>query len=301
MLWGYEAIRDFAQILLPSVMQPHNLPAVAAIGLDLRWDMYTTPEDAPQVEGLFKAYPAALRPTFVIRSLADNSMATKFAFFSEFFEEAGDAAGIVLHADHFLADGTLAHVVHYAAPLGVSVGVPYVRCQRDPFLSYSTSAIAPEHGGYLTPPEVVTIALRTMIPAMAESYGDLDTSPTWDTGVIFRRITPTLTIQIQHTQAPFLYHMNDRDRAWFRSHRDFSRVDHGWTARLIREGRWRMIGSSDLGFIAELDDEATVARAHTYASREGRVFAEDFCWQDADTLTHEAFLVLLRSSEPVTP
>ncbi|MBV8074621.1 MAG: hypothetical protein JO140_04250 [Candidatus Eremiobacteraeota bacterium] len=102
--------------------------------------------------------------------------------------------------------------------------------------------------------------------------------------------------------SPMFCSIEESDREYFNGYANgkVGSLDHIWTLKLISEHRWRVLGSSDLFFVAELTAADIADKKHTYPVEGNRQYNEEFAMDLMNTRANQPFVVHLRSEPSET-
>lgn len=196
-VWGYRFVRQFLDFMLPTLLAPGNIPAVAEM-LPCRFVLMSSMLDVPTI----RAHPAWRQLARIcnveIQSIDDlitdgNHTATITLAYARALRERGDAmldtCFIFLVSDYLVADGSLQTVVKrvQAGASGVLAGnfqiiaeeaIPLLRRRIDPASPYIR----------LPPRELVTWALAHLHPATTANIVNFKLSHNVHTNRLFWRV-----------------------------------------------------------------------------------------------------------------
>ena len=300
--WGIDDLRD---LCLPSILQPGNIPWLANNGFHVTLTTYTIARDAERLrEVLATAFERVQFPREMISigiNQADlpagaSGEMKRLAFSAECERAIAESAPVMmLAADAFYGDGSLRNITLCTQRPRSATGTLYTRVKREPFLHLLRAYSNAFPGRPVSNARLVDMALRTELESIARSHVEADRNASFLTSASFRTLSGDLDCAIYHLPSPAMFWPEISDLQFFAGwcYGMFEALDHMWPQKLIAEGRWQYIPSSDLFFLAELNSE-TVEQQHTLEEQDGRRHNERFVIEVPSTLMSEMVVATLR-------
>jgi len=300
--WGIDAYRT---VCIPSLMQPDNIPWLLRNGFDVRFTFYTFKRDEQRLmnvlRGAFEGVapgPGTLHVGIAAPDLsAQESFMLKRAAFLQECQVAMEAGAPVLvtGADAFYGNGSIRNVCTYGMKPGIAIAVLSTRVKQEPFLRLLDEYRSAFGNEPVSNARLVDMALRTEIDAAVNSNVDVERNASFRTGTSVRDVSDDIQVRIFHLPSPILVWPLETDLRYLDGwcHGVYESVDHLWPEKLVAERRWRVMASSDLFFLAELNSAETMTR-HEYPIEENRLYNESFEFETTATLTSEMIVATFR-------
>ena len=306
--WG---VGEFETVLAPSLLQPNNVPWLLQSGYDVQFTVFTVEREAARlrdtVERAFSPLKG-LRGQFivtvgVIHGTEETAASLKrAAFVTEFRAAVAEEVPVVLtSADVFFADAAIRNIVTYCRKPNIVAAGVHLRVQRDPFLELLRRYRETFGNRPVSNARLVDMCMQTLIGALEASHVDRDVNASATTAVSIRNIRPDLLAVVHHMPTPVMVWPNQSDLEFL-----FDRIggregadniwliDNLWPEKLIAEGRWRLLASSDLFFMVELTSSAEERRSHMHPPAGGMLYNEQYGRDRPNFRMHEQILVTLR-------
>lgn len=299
---------DVTRFCLPSLLQDENVPWLLDNGVDVAFTVYTIASDAQHlaavVESTVKKLASAARALSARIEVIQNAEQMTPSSLKHHWIVRECEAGIrerspilLSGADGFWGNGTIANLAAYCHKPGIVTGAVYMRVDRAGFEQlldrYRTA-----HGDRpISNAKLVDVGLRCAIPSLRESDADNDTNSSFHTGGSWRRLDERLhglVVQLP-SQTMFWPERSDIDFLNVYSEGRPESLDHMWQAKLIAEGRWRVMASTDLAFLVEPTPADVAARQHSYPCESGRLYNDDFYATLPHTLANRCGVISVRS------
>lgn len=307
-VWIWDrGVEDFATYCLPSLLQPDNLPWLVRNGYELSLDFFTHAADAPRVQALAIDLDRRLHEVSgnarvttslaAVQSTGESAYEIKTKLFENFVGTAVSTKSHVLlaFADMYYGNGSIRNIVTYGRKPRVSVGGLYLRVKREPFTRLLAHHKAVTGSETISNARLVDICMDCLIDGMQASIVDQDRNASYLTSGAIRKISDDLYTYTFHAPTPFLFYFEEQDALFFSRFRwNFHFLDHIWPTMLIAQNRWRVMASSDLFFVAELNPEDVEAGQHTYPVQEGMLYNDEFFQEHLHGRYHQTMLMALR-------
>jgi hypothetical protein len=150
--------------------------------------------------------------------------------------------------DTVLSEGSIPNLRELGKQHDVCVAVPHVRVLP----SFLDVRDLPLH-----PAEMVSHAWDNLHDSWTGSTGEEGMSRSRVGGIYWKKITPQL-ITVQHRlPTVFLANIKKSDIDFFNTRHHFGIWDHDWVQELMTQERVRIVGSSDVAFMAEVTKEGS--------------------------------------------
>ena len=238
-----DLLRDFT---LPTMMWPENLPACGLKSIYV--DCYGLPAESSELEDILASGLSGIERTIAFTARSPESLGQGVA--------RAHALGLRmfnLPVDMIFGNSSIRNLVNYSRHKHLVAAAGHLRVDWRQFLERFTpdSFKLP-----LSNAELVSLAMECPHHTAANSWSDLDNS-TLKAGISLTRISPALVTMIHHLPSPWLASFTSEDVEFLSAHGEGA-WDHNWLQLLARQGRLRVMGSSELCFGIELThDEAS--------------------------------------------
>jgi hypothetical protein len=307
-VWIWDrGVDDFVTSCMHSILQPNNIPWLVRNGYTVALDFYTLKHDGPRVEelasgihnGLTAIAPDPARVTSTITTAPDgrSSYDTKTTFFEVLVRRSVEtqSQGLFVFADMYFGDGSIRNIVTYGQKPRVTVSGLYLRVKRAPFEELLARHQVATGGHTISNARLVDICLDTLIDGMRASFVDEDRNASYVTSGAIRKLSDELYTYTFHAPTPMLFFFEESDLAFFsRFIWNFHLLDHIWPSMLIAQNRWRVMASSDLFFVAELNPAALESELHSPLLRDGMLYNDDYDQEHLHGRIHPTMLMTLR-------
>ena len=249
--WGDEHLDLLERFTLPPMMWGDNLPAC---GLnDVYIDCYTKAGDADR---LHRMVDMAFEGTnhFTSITIEDGEvdpMLIKSLRQAVIKARNREVRMFYLTPDTIFGNGSIKNIVRYSRNKNVVVGGGHLRIDRNSFLSNHPIGFAKRP---VSNPDLVDLAMFHRHQVTADSFFGSDNG-TPEGGISLTQISEEIISMVHHLPAPWLALFNDDDVRYFNSAPHAGAWDHDWPKTMIsrtNEGRFRVMGSSDLFFAVEI-------------------------------------------------
>jgi hypothetical protein len=186
--------------------------------------------------------------------------------------------------DFVFGNGSIGNMVSYARGKNVCVAGPHLRVNEDDFMGH--------FGGRFksaTNSELVFLTMRYMHNNTRDFFTDQPNASHFG-GVAITHLSNGAYAMIHHLPNIFLAWITDSDADYFKNCMDRDCYDHDWPKIPVAEGRYRMIGSSDLFYMAELTGKDSHGLGATSLDN------SETCWVDKPHFkTSHNFVISLRT------
>jgi hypothetical protein len=304
-IWN-RGIDDFVTSCLPSILQPNNIPWLIRNGYPVALDFYTISWSAEVIQRLAGSLETQLRgladgadvtTTMFVIDAAPGSYELKTSFFKTLVRRGIDAQshGLFVFADMYYGDGSIRNIVTYGQKPRVTVSGLYLRVKRARFSELLDRHHAATGGTTISNARLVDIAFDCLIDGMKASIVDDDRNASYSTSGSIRRITDELYTYTFHAPTPILFFFEEQDAKFFaRFDWNVYLLDHIWPSMLIAQNRWRVMASSDLFFLAELNAAELETDVHTHPTKPGMRYNDEYGHEHLNGRVHQTLLMTLR-------
>jgi hypothetical protein len=223
----------FHQILKRSLWQGSNLQALRSV--DFSWDIYSDqpqrseapefPVNQQQAEGMIECLRRTIR-----RCFHEN------------------ARLLMLLPDFYFGDGSLHNLFECAYVGGTCIAAPHLRVDSESFRRH----LPP---GDVANAELVGLVLKCPWKGTRQFFINSDPSLTYFGGVLIKRLDECLYVMQHMLPNYFLAAFLKDDVEYFERATSLMAWDWDWPSKVAREGRHRVVCSSDLFFMAEVTDD----------------------------------------------
>ena len=307
-IWVWDrGVDDWVNFCLPSILQPNNIPWLVRNGYDISLDFFTVARDHDRVEKIAIDLHNLLRAgtpegqVLATVSTAPNDDRSAYQLKTTLFEAmiklavSTNSQVIFTFADMFFGDGSIRNIVVYGQKPRVSVSGLYLRVKQQPFKELLARHQAATGSATVSNARLVDMSLDTLIDGMQASIVDNDRNASHLTSGALRRISDELYTYTFHAPTPILATFEESDLNFFsRFLWNFHLLDHIWPAMLIAQNRWRVMASSDLFFLAELNRTDTEADHHVFPTKDGMLYNDDYDQEHLHGRIHQTMLMTLR-------
>lgn len=287
----------FEKFLIPSLLQPGNLPALNRMGVDIEYYIYSLERFSDRVAEVIRKTGLDQHATLRFRfgqpedesSIAfQNSMGVSALIDQAKVGLRDDRRSILCAPDFVYGNGSIFNQVNLRCQPGTCLGSTLVRC-LDTALCERIETV----GFPISQRELVTAALRTLHVDLLDARVELGARNSYYTGASLQSLGDCLYTQTTRTPTVAVADFVESDLRFFEFHKDFRSFDRDWPGKLINEGRFKLVGGSDVSFLAEM----TPAKK---GGKNPRVLAgDDYVGTGVHNHLCRSFMFTLRSSEPV--
>ncbi len=268
--WGGHLLL-IEKVCLRSLFQPNNLPKLL--------------EQGRKVEHFF-VIPEGISPSWCHKYVAkyDGLYNYRYTWFPnktidraylECFKLCLSDNSLFMPAlpDWFFADGSISRMIDYVADRNMAVAGPYARIKDDEFLGFLDKDAWVKRAN-LIPSVLVDLAMTYLHPISANAdVTKSENNARWG-GIFTQPIVPGLWSYSCRVPNVFLASVTQDD--WY----DFQGSPHGysywdwhWPTKLMDDGRFKFLGSSDMFFMVDL-----TAKNQSAPKIEGNDYLmDDFC------------------------
>ena len=309
--WG---VGEFESVLLPSLLQPANVPWLIHNGYELALTVYTVESDAPRIRDILGAALAPLSPppgslsvNLALSSRADQPDTPnlkRIAFLTECRQGIAERCPVMLMgSDCFFGNGSIRNITTYCRKPDVVAAGIYLRVDRDAFMELLQRYRAAFGAEPLSNAKLVDMGWQTQIEALRCSNVDSDRNASFSTAVSTRVIAPDLIAMVHHLPSPFMFWPQQSDIDFFEFYGGgaFESLDRAWPTQLIGQRRWRLLASSDLFFLVELTPGDVAERIHSFAAEDGMLYNERYYYDLPNMHMHEQIVITLRREPFLSP
>lgn len=243
-VWG-EHIAIFEDYCLRSLLWPENYAAVKTSP----WTIRTRNADVDRMKALGERHGFQ----FAVSEIVENEHTGPMVGMALFEEMeaciAANAALLFVPPDTLFAEGSIPNMREIADPPYTCVAAGSVRVL--PELIYEITGPTP-------PSPLVRMAWKHLHPTWIDAEIGRARANSWRGGVAWRKIRDGLYAVQHRIPSPWIVNPIPSDIEYLKAKGSVGAWDHEWPAKLVNEGRQRLIGSSDIAFMVEItpEDEA---------------------------------------------
>jgi hypothetical protein len=261
MFWGDHYVELFKKACFRSINWPKNLSAVSGSV----WNVYTKREHFEELDSIFKNSEFKLQLWeigesirvagcgFVRTSLVDAGVILLNGLREQIhWSIKNNSKMLFAPPDTLFGDGTIANLARIGVPLHSCVAFPHPRVHPG-ILDDVDELIATR--GQITNSKLVTLAMKHAHKSW--SFGEIghESNNSFIGGISWKRLDDGLWAVSHKLPTCYLADFTHPDFDFFWSQVSFGGWDHRWPAEnLIRQGRQRLVGSSDACFAVEITD-----------------------------------------------
>jgi hypothetical protein len=252
-VWGHKHVKLLSDALAQSFLWPKNHEAIR----HAKWSLFIHHSEFDQVmTAVTKVLPESQIETIEAKESLEMLTAQRGvlmcrALIQEIKKCLMDNHQFLISTPDFIwADGALASLRILGDQPGVCVAVPHPR-------------VVPSILPSLSVPQTNTrlVSLSRQHAHVAWTSSEVGQNPTGSHkgGILWRDMSPGVTCLQHRMPSPYLVNFTTDDLGFFSTQTDhfqaaFGSWDHQWSDKLIEQQRWRMLLSSDLGFMCEVTD-----------------------------------------------
>ena len=237
-----EYVEIFDEICLRSLFQSGNIPWLIAQDYDLEYIIYTKEEDTDRVnEVVDKWNREGLEFTVNAPPDMDNNNALH-----EIIDKGieNDCQVFFLNPDYFYGNESLRNLISYKFKNKMCLASLHVRVNADEFADKIKTI-----KGELSNAQLASISMKCLHKSWGESFISNDINNSHTSGSAIQQISNNLWAITFRIPTVFLAKFEDSDRQALQR---FDLWDHEWPTELVRQHRFKFVGSSDIFYAVEL-------------------------------------------------
>jgi len=262
-----DALIDFDELLLPSLLQTDNLPWLAKSGFPVLMTVYAPADDAQRVYAIARKHFAEnsrsegveLRVEGVHLAAEARLEALRgHCFERETLEGHKEGAAVTIaRPGSFWGNGTLRNLAVYCRKPGVSAGGLTVRVRSLNFRRLLERYRERFGDAPIPNARLVDMAFVAGSTDIEASNTDMDSNASYSTGTSWRSLSDDLIALVEHAPSVLMFWPNPSDIDFFRIYAtsNVATFDVVWPEKLMAERRWRVMASTDLAFVVEATAE----------------------------------------------
>ena len=246
--WG-EHLDWYFKYVLPALMNKTNTGALAKDGFDVHYVLYTTDEKDKVMEK-YNNNSNFQYIELIVFNKGNSTETRKIAVYPilDILKRGINEKAMLYQAcaDQVIGNSSLYNsvVTSYGKNKCFAFGNGRVSLDvLDDITPYPSEGIENS--------ELVSLCMKYPHDALKDANEDLDKNNTID-GVSFRKISSNLYSVTHNMPSPVVVFPIQEDYEYFKKVNDYNQWDRGWVELLIRSGRLKVSGSSDLFFFMEL-------------------------------------------------
>lgn len=231
------------QALVPSLSWPINRNAIR----NAEWHIYTTEQSRDRVIEIARPLGLTMKICEMNPDWAGQFLASAVR---QIIMEASSEGDQILMAppDTIFGEGTLETFVALGRDPRVVISAPPVRVNQS-FMSSFAEAEGPVFNETL-----VYMAWKHLHATWRDANITMPRNNSFIGGVSWKALSANVFAVTHLLPTPFYLGVAPSDGEWFRLYGTPGAYDHIWPAKLVDEGRQRLIGSSDAAFIVEITE-----------------------------------------------
>ena len=249
MVYGKDYVQLFKDYCLKSLFYPDNIPRAILDGYRVKWDIYTTQDseqlikDAVQEHHLFEVeYDIKIIDKIIITSSGnDTNYQCLYLSLQKAIEE--NALFYLATPDVMIGNGSLSNLLAYKTDKPLCLAAAHVRVAQESFKIedrvYSNA-------------ELVTLSMLNLSQSWRDTFVEADANCSYCANVTTRKITDNLWAVTHRIPTIYLARAIPSDIEFFEKKKIYGEWDWGWGEVLTQQNRYRVIGSSDMFFGAEI-------------------------------------------------
>ena len=306
-VWG-SFVTYYERVLMKSLFQSGNIPALLEQGYLIELCVYTQESDQLAVENIMKRYQDGLldaQKQFLqiqlnyfplpILNRSQRQPHLKYALLRTMkwcIQE--NAYCFMALPEAFFGNNSVTNMVNLTMGRDLCIASLHLRVVDQKFLN-----LLQQSSGELSNNTLVSMSLKCAHQGVLNSFINHDVNGSYSTGLSIQPITNTLFAVTFRMPNIFLASFHKSDITYF-SKRTFNHWDHEWPELLMKQRRYKVAGSSELFFAAELTGEDS----HWDISlNKKQVYGNDSAQRHAShcfhTEIHRNFVMLLKGQEPL--
>ncbi len=237
--YGEEFVNLYEKIALRSLLQSENRINDAIVSI------YSDGASLNRLADL--SQPLGLVEGTVIVPQSDSNDTQREAFIREIklcVEQKSTM--VVVSPDNFWGNGSLRNGLNILAHQNACLAIPHIRVDQAKFLEALPT-------GEVSNDQLMKLSMETIHGSWLAADATQEKTNSYFTGISIARITENL-FAVTHLQPTcFICNFTAEDYEFFVMHPTGRALfDQYWPSELVKSGRYRVIGSSDAAFIAEL-------------------------------------------------
>lgn len=245
-LWGNEAIQNFKDGALKSLLWQKSVLAGST------WSFWTKEEHAEELERLiFNSFDVKFEPHILpdIKDTLGRTAPPQYLLHNPILQEMvsclqSNSKFLMLPPDTIFGNGTIANILKLGKDPGTCVAVPHMRTFPHLMHNITDEPISNER--------LCKLAMDSMHPSWIDAEKGVSKSNSFWSGVMWEKVSDGLYSVTHRVPTPYLASFIGLDHAFWQEQATFGSYDHRWPSELVRQGRLRTPGSSDLCMIAEI-------------------------------------------------
>ena len=265
----------FENVLLRSLKQSGNIPALVAEGHELRYYIYTRNDH--HVQRVRKTEIEGVQvEVFDFQDIDNHDLLQKIIQ-----QSIGQNARLLfMSPDYFIGNGSIYNICKYASNDNMCISALHMRVDFDKFLGVMGDK-------EISNPELVTIAMENLHKSWGDAFVDVDKNNAYYSGSSIQPIAKNLWSVCFRIPTVFLAKFEQDD---LRELSQFDFWDWEWPAFLIENDRYKYIGSSDMFFAVEL----TKTQENIPAIKHDSMWNDEFRVHKKHSEVNKNFLSILR-------
>lgn len=254
-LWGAEYIEIFNKVLIPSLLQQNNIPKLFKENYELKFFIFTKGDEPIFNNTNYKALRdyAKIEIINTLKSETYKINEKKYLrdcltyFISESIKN--HAYSMVLTPDHVYGDSSIYNLIKLVE--GKDIGIGSI-CPRINWNSFRDLDDIFNENITMSNKELVKFSLDNLHNAQKQCIG---VNSIYVNNFSIEEIKKNFYLVSSSRINVCIVKFTNSDLKFFNLTEDYNQIDFSWPRHLIKEGRYKLIGDSDLFFYSELTKE----------------------------------------------
>jgi hypothetical protein len=223
-----------------SLFQSENIPKLLKEGVAITFFIYTEKSDVERLIGLVDKWKI---DGIVFKVFGLKRAALHHKLFQDC--AGSDKPMFFVSPDFFFSNGSIYNMASIKYKGAMCIAAAHVRVETEPFLR-----LLKEDAGEISSARLVSIAMKMPHQSLSGAFIDKDCNGSRHGGFAIQRIgNENLWAMTHRLPTPFIVNMQADDLPFLKI---FGAYDHSWPSKLIKEKRYKYVGSSDVFFAVEL-------------------------------------------------
>ena len=226
-------------------MQKGNIPLLLERGYKITYLVYTKPEDEVSVREIVGRYGMDGVSYTVVPS---SDCRRRYLVDITNYSVVNGLPLFIANPDIFIGDGSLSNLMVYNTKRSnICLAALHVRVDMKTFMEWLDKV-----EGDISNPVLVTHSMTMLSQSWRDAYVDKGRNCSWSAGAAMQKIGDKLWIVNFRIPNVFLARMSRADYNYFSVNYDLGCYDHSWPEHLVRDKRFKYIGSSDVFYAVEM-------------------------------------------------
>lgn len=249
-VWGRH-VHLYDAILMRSLFQSGNIPSLLADGYSIELHVHTLESDVNEVIKVIDKYKAT-------RCINDRILTTKLTSYhgNKIIQNNALIKTISLCIEHnamfvpaapdsFFGNYSIRNIVKLNMDRNLCIAGVHLRVNENEFLS-----LLKKYPHEISNPELVNLTFKSAHQNLYDSFIENEENCSYIGGIAIQKIDNNTYAVTHRLPTVYLANFNKSDLKYF-SKKSFNCWDHEWPSLLMAESRYKLIGCSDLFYLAE--------------------------------------------------